>query len=721
MHSFDFDDDDDDDDIILTLIPANGCGHWGAELTTRLPENEPFLRRAPGQSIPGEVAHNEQDGADSDDRSERDKTKPLVEPISPPSARCLVLRFSQGCKTNAGIIAGYSWEHVDLLLPLLTGVSKKHIAFTFDRMNMPIARDLNTTLGTSVMYDGQERHRVSGFDWSLVGPSIAGNSLPILDISEDVKFKVKVPKRDFSSPDYVEKVNKFRQGTADPEKLLASLKIPTVGGTLVHTGQQSPSDGQKSEGVFHTKELGRGSFGVVQYYWNVTTRDEFVVKTPTSHMAIDRDSWKREASILKKLSHKHIVALQEATFDPFPRLQLEYIPGGSLTLSDRLSERHGAQVLSQLSSALDYLHTLEPPISHRDIKPENILVVERTVDNIHVKFGDFGLSKESEQLMTNCGTLLWSAPEIFRKHADPVGTRYETYTVAVDTWSLGVVVGALSFGGLPRWRQEYRDGAESWVRKVRQYFVEKNGVKHSQLLGLLLDRMIVQDGAMRSSAGFIHREAERILGLTLSSEVYDGESEGTATPRPHNMDGALTPRPAVNSDSGKQLKRMLQTVEALNDGVDESAFFGSKDASGETVALDTLGLAIELSQAFEAQRSCLPGAGLYQLSLVPEDPKTASIPRTHLGGGTKLSAAEKGMPSKASVIAHCDADGEMQANGGRAGPIDSPIGENVSHKRKWPKNSNSSSLSAADRPVVERQVAAAGKWSREHKRTKTDE
>ncbi|KAM3563273.1 hypothetical protein MY1884_001318 [Beauveria asiatica] len=697
MHNFDFD--FDDNDIILTLIPFDDDGYWGATRTTRQVANERFLRGAPGQSIPGGygIAHNV-----PEERSKQDKTEPLVNPISLNGASCLVLRFSHGCKTNAGIIAGSSPEHADLVLPFSTHVSKKHIAFTFDRMNVPIARDLQTTAGTRVIYDGETRDRVSGFDWSLVGPSIARDKLPILDISNEVQFKVKVPKRDFSSPDYVEKVNRFRQGVADPAKLLDSVKIRTEGGTQVQTGQQSPLDGQKSrlEGVFHTKELGKGSFGLVEYFWNVTTRDEFVVKTPNKDTAIDID-----------------IALLEATFDPLPKLQLEYIPGGSLTLQDRLSERHGAQVLSQLSSALDYLHTLNPPISHRDIKPENILVVERTVDNIYVKFGDFGLSKESDQLMTNCGTPVWSAPEIFRKNADPVGTRFETYTVAVDIWSLGVVVGNLLFGRLPSWKSEYRNDAESWVRKFREHFVDKNRVKHSKLLALLLDRMIVLDGAKRSSAGVVHREVERILGQGLSSKVDDGEIEGTATPMPRNMDGELTPRPGVNKDSRKQRKSILQVLKSLNDGGAESRFFGSKDASGETVPSNTQQqLAIDLEEAFEAQKSCSPAAGSYQLAPSPEKPEIASIPRTRLGGGTKQSAAKKVMPNKATVIAHCDADGKVQANGGGVEPIDGSRVENVSHKRKWPKDPF-----AGNRPVVERQVAAAGKWSREHKRTKTDE
>lgn len=113
-------------------------------------------------------------------------------------------------------------------------------------------------------------------------------------------------------------------------------------------------------------------------------------------------------------------------------------------------------MLCQLSSALEYLHNRNPSIGHRDIKPENILVVHRRgADGIYVKFADFGLSKAADILKTCCGTLLWAAPEIYTKVADPVGAAEDTYSVAVDIWSLGAVVASLECG-LPVYEEEWR-------------------------------------------------------------------------------------------------------------------------------------------------------------------------------------------------------------------------------------------------------------------------
>ena len=80
------------------------------------------------------------------------------------------------------------------------------------------------------------------------------------------------------------------------------------------------------------------------------------------------------------------------------------------------------------------------------------LVVKRGDDGINIKFADFSLSKAADILQTFCRTLKWAAPEIYLKAADQIGTTNETYSAAVDIWSLGAVIADLECG-LP----EYED------------------------------------------------------------------------------------------------------------------------------------------------------------------------------------------------------------------------------------------------------------------------
>lgn len=50
------------------------------------------------------------------------------------------------------------------------------------------------------------------------------------------------------------------------------------------------------------------------------------------------------------------------------------------------------KILFEISRALDFLHSLEPPVLHRDIKPENIFISNSNSAII----GDFGIAKEYE-------------------------------------------------------------------------------------------------------------------------------------------------------------------------------------------------------------------------------------------------------------------------------------------------------------------------------------
>ena len=137
---------------------------------------------------------------------------------------CLVARFSHGARTYVGIVCGCA-ANTDLTLQDIPGISKFHLAITFDDQNLPIARDLGSTGGTKVTYNGEERERLSSFDRPPVGPSIANGKPPILNITDLVQFKVVVPHRSITSPEYIDKVKKFRMGTGDPESLFASLII----------------------------------------------------------------------------------------------------------------------------------------------------------------------------------------------------------------------------------------------------------------------------------------------------------------------------------------------------------------------------------------------------------------------------------------------------------------------------------------------------------------
>ena len=101
-------------------------------------------------------------------------------------------------------------------------------------------------------------------------------------------------------------------------------------------------------------------------------------------------------------------------------------------------------MLIEVTSALNYLHTLSPPIIHRDLKPLNILYSDGS-DGQFLKLCDFGLAR-SHQFSSHTprqGTALYMAPEVnFGKK----------YNLKADVYSLAVI--GLKMFGLKAERKE---------------------------------------------------------------------------------------------------------------------------------------------------------------------------------------------------------------------------------------------------------------------------
>ncbi|CDF41350.1 Serine/threonine protein kinase [Chondrus crispus] len=123
-------------------------------------------------------------------------------------------------------------------------------------------------------------------------------------------------------------------------------------------------------------------------------------------------------------------------------LVLEYCDGGELfdLLAENgyLPQPQVLDLFQQLVYALEFCHNRG--ICHRDLKPENVLLTSSG----HVKLGDFGLAsllKPDSFLETACGSPQYCAPEVL------LGDSYSG--VKADIWSLGVVLYAMTTGGLP--------------------------------------------------------------------------------------------------------------------------------------------------------------------------------------------------------------------------------------------------------------------------------
>ena len=349
-------------------------------------------------------------------------------------------------------------------------------------------------------------------------------------------------------------------------------------------------------------------------------------------------------------------------------MEFEYIPGGSLEKYTDVSDLESTQILCQLSSALEYLHNQKPSIGHRDIKPENILVVERTADGIYVKFGDFGLSKAADILQTCCGTARFAAPEIYLKMADAKGAADNTYSVAVDIWSLGVVVASLVCGGLPVYKDEWTSDAFAWIHAIQKHVMEMYNMQGGELLWLLVDSMLIEDPDERSSADYVHDEALKILLSMASDESDDDGDEGSVTPKPSMLAAqpavgseALTFRldiqPAVGSEDAEEASTfrfdiqsaldgsrtsIRETVEGLDESLIENRSNAiSTDSEEERERSDAPSLETQLSLVPEASWPLSLGSTVDGLLWDPEGAETASLISNHDNEAEELSTGEQ--------------------------------------------------------------------------------
>ena len=108
--------------------------------------------------------------------------------------------------------------------------------------------------------------------------------------------------------------------------------------------------------------------------------------------------------------------------------------------------------------ALEYLHSMSPPIIHRDIKPENILI-----NNKVLQIADFGWSNENdmkEVRNTFCGTPDYLAPEMILGNG---------HNEKLDMWTVGILMYELLHGKPP-----FTPKKRKHNRRMQQREIEKN-------------------------------------------------------------------------------------------------------------------------------------------------------------------------------------------------------------------------------------------------------
>ncbi len=209
------------------------------------------------------------------------------------------------------------------------------------------------------------------------------------------------------------------------------------------------------------KLLGEGAYGsVYEGLWN----DQAVAikRLKAQHLTEKAvEELRQEAQIMFQLGveSKYIVPLKKICLEsPHYSLVMELMPNGSL-----YHLLHNGQDLPwtlRFQIALDTAWGLKDlhgySILHRDLKSLNILLDDR----LRAKLADFGLAKVKQETSSQStlakGTVLWMAPELFKRKAE--------VTAAADIWSLGMVLWELAARQIPFKDAQNQLQAMGWIK-----------------------------------------------------------------------------------------------------------------------------------------------------------------------------------------------------------------------------------------------------------------
>ncbi|CAE7574596.1 NEK4, partial [Symbiodinium natans] len=228
-------------------------------------------------------------------------------------------------------------------------------------------------------------------------------------------------------------------------------------GSALHA-QLATTNGALSDYV-KVRTVGRGSFGEALLVKHRSSGQMSVLKRVrlegSSDAAAAAESAAREAQVLQKLRHPHIVEFLGAFVDNSRDstggalcLLMAFCEGGDLQHRlqkvrqecRRLPEQPALRWFDQLCSALAYVH--QHQVLHRDLKPSNIFLYGRSGGSAHhiyeeesVSIGDFGVSRplthSMELVTTMVGTPCYLSPEVCKG---------KPYSYKSDIWSLGCVL-----------------------------------------------------------------------------------------------------------------------------------------------------------------------------------------------------------------------------------------------------------------------------------------
>lgn len=188
--------------------------------------------------------------------------------------------------------------------------------------------------------------------------------------------------------------------------------------------------------------LGRGGMGVVYKARQKSLNRLVAIKIlapERGHESRFAERFAREAELLAKLNHPHIVTIHDfGETDGLFYLVMEFVDGVNLRdllREGKLEPKQALAIVPPICEALQYAH--DKGIVHRDIKPENLLLDREG----RIKIADFGIAALMGTEGEEAGTPPYMAPE--------QSGRSSGIDHRADLYALGVVLYEMLTGERP--------------------------------------------------------------------------------------------------------------------------------------------------------------------------------------------------------------------------------------------------------------------------------
>ncbi|XP_014640636.1 PREDICTED: ankyrin repeat and protein kinase domain-containing protein 1 [Ceratotherium simum simum] len=404
------------------------------------------------------------------------------------------------------------------------------------------------------------------------------------------------------------------------------------------------------------RQVASGGFGQVFQVRHKRWRTQYAIKCSPCLLpdatSSDVNCLIEEAAKMEKIKFQHIVSIYGVCKQPLG-IVMEFMASGSLEKmlpTHSLSWQLKFRIIHETSLAMNFLHSIKPPLLHLDLKPGNILLDS----NMHVKISDFGLSKWMEQSTRMQyiersalrGTLSYIPPEMFLESNKVPGPKYDVYSFGIVIWELLTQKKLYSGFGMMTIIIRVATGMRPSLQPVSDEWPGE-----AQQMVDLMKRCWDQDPKKRPCFPDITVETDMLLSL-LQSAVADPESEALARKvsckpslrRPWEVSEEVSQELTDSGSSGDYLKRVLHLSDSgsLVPSDEELRIYENKVTPLHFLVAQGSVEQVKLLLAHEVDVDCQTACGYTPLLIAAQDqqPDLCTLLLEH--GASANSADEDG-------------------------------------------------------------------------------